>query len=45
MRIIDLLFEVIVDASDSCNVAQFDIGATGDTREWDIKGESKQTTA
>jgi hypothetical protein len=31
-------FAVIVDASDSCNVASFDLSGTGVTREWDIKG-------
>ena len=29
---------MIVDASDSCNQVNFNIGGTGDTREWDIKG-------
>ena len=34
-----LFYSVIVDASDLCNVASFDIGGGTSTRQWDIKGE------
>ena len=32
------IISVIVDASELCNVAAFDIGSAGATRQWDIKG-------
>ena len=31
-------FSVIMDASELCNIASFDIGSAGATRQWDIKG-------
>ena len=30
---------VIIDASESCNVAGFNIGSGTNARQWDIKGE------
>ena len=32
---------VIVDASDACNVANFDINGSGTNRQWEIKGETR----
>lgn len=33
---------VIVDASDACHKVAFDLAATSDIRQWDIKGKNEQ---